>query len=80
VVFFFIKWVDSTSRAVQFQKRMMPSGPSASDIQRWTNISREGMHEVNREELNRILGKMKTSGAESLTPTEVVFLNRFSNR
>jgi len=78
--FFFIRWADSTSRAVQFQKRMMPSGPGASDIKRWMNISREGLHEVNREELDRILDKMKISGVENLTPDEVAFLNRFSNR
>jgi membrane associated rhomboid family serine protease len=78
--FFFIKWVDSNSPAAKFQKKVMPPTPSSYDIQKWMNISREGLHEVNREELDRVLNKLKTTGVESLTPDEIAFLNRFSNR
>jgi membrane associated rhomboid family serine protease len=78
--FFFIKWVDSNSRAAKFQKKIAPPMPSSSDIQKWMKISREGLHEVNREELDRVLNKFKTTGIESLTPDEIAFLNRFSNR
>jgi hypothetical protein len=78
--FFFIKWVDSTSPTTKFQKKVMPPAPSSSDVQKWMNTSREGLHEVNREELDRVLNKLKTTGVESLTPDEIAFLNRFSNR
>jgi membrane associated rhomboid family serine protease len=78
--FFVIKWIDSTSRSAQFQKRMKQPDIGASDLQKWMNISREGMHEVNREELDRILAKIKAGGVESITPNEIAFLNRFSNR
>ncbi len=78
--FFFIKWADSSSRAARFQKKMTPPTPKSSEVQRWMNISREGLHDVNREELDRVLNKLKTTGVESLTPDEIAFLNRFSNR
>ncbi len=78
--FFFIRWVDSRSRKAEFQKKMIPPKPNSSEIQKWINISPEGMHEVNREELNRVLEKIKSTGVESLTIDEIAFLNRFSNR
>jgi membrane associated rhomboid family serine protease len=54
--------------------------PSAADLTRWQSISRDGLHEVNREELDRILSKISTSGVTSLTPTERDFLDRFSRQ
>jgi membrane associated rhomboid family serine protease len=78
--FLFIKWVDSNSSAAKFQKKVMPPAPSSTDIQKWMNISREGLHEVNREQLDRVLNKLKTTGIESLTPDEISFLDRFSKR
>lgn len=78
--FFFIKWVDSTSRGAEFQKKMIPPTPNSSEIQRWMNISREGMHDVNRQELERVLEKIKSTDVENLTPDEIAFLNRFSSR
>ena len=78
--FFFIKWVDSSSRAARFQKKMAPPVPGSSDIRKWMSISRESMHEVNREQLDSVLNKLKVTGVESLTPDEIAFLNRFSNR
>jgi membrane associated rhomboid family serine protease len=78
--FFFIKWVDSSSRTAGFQKKTTLPTPSSSETQKWMKISHEGLHEVNREELDRVLNKLKTTGVESLTPDEIAFLNRFSNR
>jgi membrane associated rhomboid family serine protease len=78
--FFFIKWVDSTSRIAKFQKKMQTPTPNSTEVQRWMNISREGLHDVNREELDRVLNKFKTTGVGSLTTDEIAFLNRFSNR
>ena len=50
----------------------------SADVQRWKNIRREGMHEINRAEFDRILEKLNTSGASSLTESERAFLDRFS--
>jgi membrane associated rhomboid family serine protease len=51
---------------------------SNDDLRRWESIPREGMHEVNRAELERILAKIRTEGPGRLTSGEIEFLNRFS--
>lgn len=55
-----------------------PPAISKTDLERWRSIRRDGMHVVNREELDRIMAKMSTAGPESLTPVEREFLDRFS--
>jgi hypothetical protein len=49
------------------------------DIQRWKLIRREGLHEVNRDEYDRIMTKLDALGVASLSETEKAFLNRFSS-
>lgn len=49
-----------------------------SEMRKWARIRRENLHPVNREELDRILGKLNATGAASLTADEVAFLERFS--
>ncbi len=48
------------------------------DLDRWQKIPRENLHIVNREELDRILNKISSSGVGSITTTERSFLERFS--
>ena len=55
----------------------MPA-PSENDIHRWSTIPREKLHSVNREELDRILEKLKVQGIGTLTFQERAFLDRFS--
>ncbi len=55
-----------------------PSPVARGDLERWRNIDRNRLHEVNRSELDRILSKLETKGAGSLTPDERQFLDRFS--
>ena len=55
----------------------MPS-PSDTDVSRWSNIQRDRLHQVNREELDRILEKIRTKGIVTLTFQERAFLDRFS--
>lgn len=76
--FLFLRFVDKHTRGAQYQQQFISAQPSSTDIERWSKIRREGLHEVNREELDRILTKLNTTGAEGLTPTEIAFLNRFS--
>ncbi len=52
--------------------------PTSTDIQRWATIDRQKMHEVNREEYDRIATKIQTQGPASLTAREREFLDRFS--
>ena len=51
---------------------------SREDVVRWSKIDREKLHEVNREELDRIQKKIQVQGATSLTEMERQFMNRFS--
>jgi len=47
---------------------------------RWKEINTDRMHEINREEYQRIIVKLDRDGSSSLTPDEVAFLERFSGR
>jgi len=53
--------------------------PSADDLQRWMSIRRDTLHEVNRDEFDRIMLKIQTSGVASLSDQERAFLDRFSS-
>jgi rhomboid family protein len=76
--YLFLKWRDLTSRGARFQRSMTVPAARSADIQRWKNIPREGLHEINRAELDRILEKLNVSGVASLTESERAFLDRFS--
>jgi membrane associated rhomboid family serine protease len=83
--FAFLKWSEWHRGAGRraFQKAVTP-GPSpilGSDrgaVARWKAISVVGLHEINREEVERLLAKVESSGLPSLTPAERDFLNRMS--
>jgi len=51
---------------------------SRDTVDRWGRIDRAKLHEVNRDELDRIRMKMSTQGIQSLNQQEIAFLNRFS--
>ncbi|MET0592520.1 MAG: rhomboid family intramembrane serine protease [Polyangiaceae bacterium] len=68
------------------QQRLPSSAPkvvqraSRDDLDRWAKIRREQMHEVNREEFDRIMEKIDHEGVASVTPQERLFLDNFSER
>ena len=43
----------------------------------WRKVDPSNIHELNREEVNRILDKISAQGIESLTADERVFLSNF---
>ena len=49
-------------------------------VARWRSIRPEALHAVTREEYRRVVAKLDANGAESLTPAEIAFLERFSER
>ncbi len=51
---------------------------SEKDLRRWSAIRRDGLHPVNRDELDRLMGIIKKSGAGALMQREVDFLDRLS--
>ena len=84
--FVFLKWWDwkKGKGKRDFQKKMAP--PVASSglvgdrmaVSRWKGIRVETMHELNREEVERLLEKVRASGASSLTTAEREFLDRMA--
>ena len=86
--FAFLKWWDwkkvSAKRA--FQRKLKPDGTQAGfmgdrmALARWKGITVESLHELNREEVERLLAKANVDGATSLTASEREFMDRMSGR
>lgn len=74
----YILWMERSSPARRFKKKTAPPTVRAIRPERWSRINRDSMHEVNRDELDRILDKISAAGLSSLTPGEREFLDRFS--
>jgi len=77
--YLYLKWAVKQSRE---QKVPKPESVKIrhEDLSRWEKIDRDKLHEVNREEFDRIREKLASGGAAGLTPSEKAFLDRFSNR
>lgn len=80
----FLKWRERRIRS----KRLDPKAPSTlervsgktrQEEERWRSIHLDGLHEVNRVEVERILHKIQAHGPRSLTPDERAFMNRMSS-
>lgn len=80
--YLFLRFWESRSAAARFRARAQPAGRPArrtgADLDRWTQIDTEQLHPLNREEAERLLAKVRDTGAASLTPDERAFLDRFS--
>jgi membrane associated rhomboid family serine protease len=76
--YIYLKILDRRIRRAQITAQPQVVVISRSTVDRWAKIDRTKLHEVNREELDRIRMKMSTKGVESLTPQEIAFLDRFS--
>ena len=81
--FGYLKYLDRASPARRFKRRAasvprQSGGSDRANLERWSRIPRESMHEVNRAEVDRLLEKVRTDGASSLTQSERECLDRFS--
>ena len=84
--FAFLKWWEWNKGAGQraFQTQLHPDATPTGMVgdrlasARWKGISVEGLHELNREEVVRLLSKVDGIGAASLTASERQFLDRMS--
>lgn len=83
--FAYIKWSEwrkgSNRRA--FQSSMKPVNSGGSDRSaraRWKGISVDGLHEINRDEVARLLSKVEEGGTAALTQSEREFLDRMAAR
>lgn len=86
VGFGFLKWYEWRRGSSQrsFKKQMKPARSKGGFVgertamARWKGISVESLHELNREEVERLLAKVQTGGAGSLSDSEREFLNRMA--
>lgn len=76
--FLYIRWIERHPAARETSLAVEIPAPRRADLERWANIPRESLHEVNRAELDRIREKINALGVNNLTPDEIMFLNRFS--
>ena len=84
--FVYLKWWEWHKGAAQraFQTKLHPDATPTGMVgdrlaaARWKGISVDGMHELNREEVVRLLSKVGGDGAASLTASERQFLDRMS--
>ena len=76
--FLYLIWMERTAGARKF-RRVATAPPAAKDalLTNWKKVDRTGVHDVNKEEVDRILDKISASGIASLTPQERLFLSNF---
>jgi membrane associated rhomboid family serine protease len=75
-------------RSQSFQRKATPgadpsaidriSGRAGRDEKRWADIRVDDLHEINRQEVERIRAKIDAEGSGSLTPDERAFMNRMA--
>ena len=63
-----------------FRAEPRTSAPRSDDMRRWATIPRNELHEINRQEVDRLLDKISMKGIASLTPAERAALDRFSKQ
>jgi len=76
----YLVWWEQSSPAARFKSKATAPmrGGGITDIVRWSQISADGLHPVNREELLRLQKRIADGEASQLTPDEKAFLNRLS--
>jgi membrane associated rhomboid family serine protease len=72
----YLKWLDRARAA--FKRQATGAPPTASQrLSGWRSIDKTKIHEVNRDEVDRILDKINAQGLGSLTEQERLFLSNF---
>jgi membrane associated rhomboid family serine protease len=76
---FYLWWLDRRATAGRRAWQAKVAAPAgAVDARRLDSIDLSSIHPVNRDEVNRILDKIRASGLESLTSEERTFLSHFA--
>ena len=76
--FLYLTLLERNAGAKKF-KRMATAAPTAVDstVKNWQKVDRASIHDVNRDEVDRILDKISATGLASLTSQERLFLSNF---
>ncbi len=74
--FLYLRWLDRKRTAFKRQATAPPPD-AVRRVAGYKAIDLASVHEVNREEVNRLLDKISAQGLGSLTPGETTFLSSF---
>src|SRR5215467_9710115 len=72
----YVKWLDVRQGAKRFRSKATPT-IAKDKLSNWQRVDPKSVHEVNRDEVNRILDKISAKGLGSLTADERLFLSNF---
>ena len=72
----YLALVARRSPAKQWEQKL--AGPRSSPVGDWRGVDLNAVHELNRDEVARIIDKIGASGEGSLTSQEKVFLSHFT--
>ncbi|OGU32565.1 MAG: hypothetical protein A3K13_00170 [Gemmatimonadetes bacterium RIFCSPLOWO2_12_FULL_68_9] len=74
--FLYLRAIDPERRRKRFRQRSI-GGTGDRVLTNWKRVDMQKVHELNRDEVNRILDKINETGLASLTPEERLFLSNF---
>lgn len=74
--FLYLWWIGRAPERFR-RKTEARAKAAAPHVTNWKAIDLKSVHEVNRDEVNRILDKISASGIDSLTANERTFLSNF---
>ena len=72
----YLRWVNRSSGAKKFRTKTV-TAVGKDTLLNYKRIDPKSVHEVNRDEVNRILDKISAKGLNSLTAQERLFLSNF---
>ncbi len=74
----YIRWSEKRLPSKKWEQKLAGPAPSSVPVGNWQAIDLERVHEVNRDEVTRIVTKIRSNGESSLTSQERVFLGHFT--
>jgi hypothetical protein len=77
--YLYLRWLGRSRAAFKRRATAAPAEPGRRAVD-WKSIDLTSVHEVNREEINRLLDKISAQGVGSLTAQEQLFLSNFVPR
>lgn len=76
----YMRWTEARSPARQWQAKLDGPKVPVESLGDWRAIDLARVHEVNRDEVQRLMGKIEREGEGSLSSQERVFLGHFIPR
>ena len=76
--FLYLRLIHWGGAAAKFKRKAENVGRVVGSIESLRSLDMSKVHEVNRDELNRILDKINAEGMASLSPQERIFLSNFA--